>query len=224
MPLTSPPAPPVSPAARSFGDTLVRHGLVAILRSRQGTQLPEVIGTLADAGVRLIEITARTPGCAAALRDVRAGLPDGVHLGAGTVTTVSEVDAVRDAGGTFTVSPHCDPGLIRAAGHAGLGTLPGALTPSEILNAWHSGASAVKVFPAARAGGPPYIADVHSTLPEIPLVPTGGVTAEETAAYRAAGAVAVGVGSPLLGDALEGGSLAELASRARDFVAAAAGR
>ncbi|WP_335974974.1 MULTISPECIES: bifunctional 4-hydroxy-2-oxoglutarate aldolase/2-dehydro-3-deoxy-phosphogluconate aldolase [Streptomycetaceae] len=217
------PAPPER-SDRRFGEALARHGLVAILRSTRGTRLPEVISVLAGAGVRLIEVTVRTPGCLAALRETGDRLPAGVYLGAGTVTTLEEVEAVRAAGGTFTVSPHCDPEQVRAARDARLAALPGAMTPTEILTAWRAGATAVKVFPAARAGGPSYTADVHATLPEIPLVPTGGIGAGQIAAYRAAGAVAVGVGSPLLGDALDGGSLTELASRARDFVAAAAAR
>lgn len=150
MPLA---APPLAPKPRRFALDLVRHGLMAFLRTRERDHLPEV---------------------------------------------------------------------IRAAGHAGLSTLPGALAPFEIVSTWRAEASAVKAFPVARASGPPYNADVHTTRPEIPLVQTGGVTAEEAAAYRAAETVAVAVDSPLVGDALDGGSLREPAARTQDFTVAAA--
>ncbi|GAA2069575.1 bifunctional 4-hydroxy-2-oxoglutarate aldolase/2-dehydro-3-deoxy-phosphogluconate aldolase [Streptomyces albiaxialis] len=216
--------PTSTPAPSGFAEALERHGLVAILRTRRpAAPLLDVVRTLADAGVRLVEITVPTPGSLAALRRAAEEFDGAVHLGAGTVTTVAEVGAVREAGGGFVVSPHTDPGIVRAAGDAALGSLPGALTPTEILRAHRAGATAVKVFPAARLG-PPYIADVRATLPGIPLVPTGGVTAADVPAHLAAGATAVGVGSPLLGDALEGGSLPELADRARHFAALASAR
>ncbi|MFG3257229.1 bifunctional 4-hydroxy-2-oxoglutarate aldolase/2-dehydro-3-deoxy-phosphogluconate aldolase [Streptomyces sp. NPDC048172] len=221
MSSSTPPSPPPAPG---FAEALERHGLVAILRTRRpAAPLLDVVRTLADAGVRLIEITVPTPGSLAAIRRAAGEFEGAVHLGAGTVTTLDEVAAVHEAGGSFVVSPHTDPELIRAAGDAALGSLPGALTPTELLRAHRAGATAVKVFPAARLG-PPYVEDVRGTLPDIPLVPTGGVTAADVPVYRAAGARAVGVGSPLLGDALEGGSLSELAARARHFATVAGAR
>ena len=105
----------------------------------------------------------------------------------------------------------------------GVPVIPGALTPTEILQAWRAGASAVKVFPAAQAGGPAYLKAVRAPLPDIPLLPTGGIAVSEAAAYLRAGAIAVGVGNPLLGDAGEdGGDLAALRERADRLVRAVA--
>ncbi|WP_129837718.1 bifunctional 4-hydroxy-2-oxoglutarate aldolase/2-dehydro-3-deoxy-phosphogluconate aldolase [Streptomyces sp. RFCAC02] len=210
-----------SPADR-LPAALRRHGLVAILRARTpGAPLLDVVRTLVDAGVAIIEITVPTPGSLEAVRAAAAQYGDRVLIGTGTVTTPAQVRATAEAGGAFVVSPHTDPELIRAARDAGLGALPGAFTPTEILAAHRAGATAVKLFPATGLG-PGYVADVRAPLPDIPLVPTGGVGTREIPAYRAAGAVAVGVGSPLVGDALAGGSLAALGERAAEFVRLAA--
>jgi 2-dehydro-3-deoxyphosphogluconate aldolase/(4S)-4-hydroxy-2-oxoglutarate aldolase len=102
--------------------------------------------------------------------------------------------------------------------------VPGALTPTEVAAAWAAGATAVKVFPVSAVGGPAYVKAIRAALPEVPLMPTGGVGIDDIGAYLAAGAAAVGVGSPLLGDAGDpGGDLAALAARARRAVAAATG-
>lgn len=220
-PSDQPTAEPTDPAAGLTG-ALRRHGLVAILRARRPAPLLDVVRTLVDSGVRIVEITMPTPGSLEALRSAAEEFGADVHLGTGTVTTPDQVRATREAGGRFVVSPHTDPELVREARAAGLGAFPGAYTPSEILAAWRTGPTAVKLFPAGGLG-PRYVADVLAPLPEVPLVPTGGVTVENVAAYREAGVLAVGAGSPLLGDALDGGSLTELGRRAADFVRAAEG-
>ncbi|MEV1007180.1 bifunctional 4-hydroxy-2-oxoglutarate aldolase/2-dehydro-3-deoxy-phosphogluconate aldolase [Streptomyces sp. NPDC049881] len=202
---------------QSLGEALRRHGLIAILRARADAPLVDAVRALAEGGVRLVEITVPTPGSLAAVRALAGEFGDRLWIGTGTVTTVDEVRATAKAGGRFVVSPHTDPEVIGAAREAGLGAFPGAMTPTEILAAWRAGATAVKLFPATRLG-PSYVAEVRAPLPDVPLVPTGGVTTADVAAYRAAGAVAVGVGSPLLGDALAGGPLGALRERAAEFV------
>src|SRR5205085_3252039 len=127
-------------------------------------------------------------------------------VGAGTVRTVDDVEAAVDAGAVYLVSPHTDPALCARAGQLGAAYLPGAFTPTEIVAAWSAGAAAVKLFPA-RLGGPRYLRDIREPLPDIPIVPTGGVSAENAAEWFAAGAVAVGAGGSLIGDALDGGDL-----------------
>jgi 2-dehydro-3-deoxyphosphogluconate aldolase/(4S)-4-hydroxy-2-oxoglutarate aldolase len=115
------------------------------------------------------------------------------------------------------VAPSVVPDVVALANSEGIPCLPGALTPSEIVAAWSSGAAAVKLFPASL-GGVRYLRDVRAPLPDIALIPTGGVGIDDVAAYLRAGAVAVGLGSPLFHDALDGGDLGALAHRARELL------
>jgi 2-dehydro-3-deoxyphosphogluconate aldolase/(4S)-4-hydroxy-2-oxoglutarate aldolase len=194
--------------------------VVAILRGRHGEHLDAVLDVLVESGVRSLEVTLNTPGALAALR--RAGTRYGpeVTVGAGTVRTVTDLGSAVAAGARFLVSPHTDLTLAARAGEAGVPYLPGALTPTEIVAAWAAGAAAVKLFPA-RLGGPRYLRDVREPLGDIPIVPTGGVSVDNVADWFAAGAVAVGVGGTLIGDALDGGDLSALARRASALVKAA---
>jgi 2-dehydro-3-deoxyphosphogluconate aldolase/(4S)-4-hydroxy-2-oxoglutarate aldolase len=197
--------------------------VVVILRARRGEHLDAVLDVLVESGVRSLEITLNTPGALAALR--RAGTRYGpeVTLGAGTVRTVAELEDAVAAGARFLVSPHTDPALAARAGEVGVPYLPGALTPTEIVAAWTAGAAAVKLFPA-RLGGPRYLRDLREPLGDIPIVPTGGVSADNVADWFAAGAVAVGVGGTLIGDALDGGSPGALSSRATALLKAVPAR
>ncbi|HKT00535.1 MAG TPA: bifunctional 4-hydroxy-2-oxoglutarate aldolase/2-dehydro-3-deoxy-phosphogluconate aldolase [Rugosimonospora sp.] len=187
--------------------------VVAILRSRHAEHLDRVLDTLLDAGVASLEVTLNTPGALDCLRRFRDRLPDGVRLGAGTVRRVSDVDEAVAAGATFLVSPHTDPVLVARARELGVDYLPGALTPTEVAAAWALRPRAVKLFPA-RQGGPRYLRDLLEPLDDVALVPTGGVTIETVGDWFAAGAAAVGLGSPLLGDALETGDVRSLRERA----------
>jgi len=193
--------------------------VVAILRGRRAGYLDAVLDVVVEAGIRSLEITLDTPGALDAIRRAGSRYGPEVTVGAGTVRTVSDVDAAVDAGARFLVSPHTDPALFARVRELGAAYLPGALTPSEIVAAWTAGAAAVKLFPA-RVGGPRYI---REPLSDIPIVPTGGVSAENAAEWLAAGAVAVGVGGSLIGDALDGGDLGALSARATAIMKAVAG-
>src|SRR5439155_18346764 len=142
--------------------------------------------------------------------------------GAGTVRTVDDVDAAVGAGAAYLVSPHTDPALAARSRQLGAAYLPGAFTPTEIVAAWAAGAAAVKLFPA-RLGGPRYLRDIREPLPDIPIVPTGGVSAQNVADWFAAGAGAVGVGGTVLGDPLGGGGTAAPAAPAPDPVTGGTG-
>jgi 2-dehydro-3-deoxyphosphogluconate aldolase/(4S)-4-hydroxy-2-oxoglutarate aldolase len=142
-----------------------------------------------------------------------------VALGMGSVTSAEQVSEVLEAGGDFVVSPGVCAEAARAAVQAGVSCYPGGFTATEILTAWGLGAAAVKLFPAAT-GGPRHLRDLRGPLPDIPLIPTGGVAIEQIGGYLDAGAAAVGLGSPLIGDALDGGSLDRLRDRATDALAA----
>lgn len=147
-----------------------------------------------------------------ALREYAADAPPGLALGAGTVTTPAEALAAVEAGATYLITPTTSTEVIAEAVRLGVPVLPGAYTPTEILTAWRAGATMVKLFPAAT-GGPGYLRAVRAPLPHVPLVPTGGIGVTDAPAYLAAGAAALGIGGPLVGDACEGGSLAALGER-----------
>ena len=187
----------------SFTEALFEQRLVAILRASAPSPLVEVALALVDGGVRCLEITLPSPGSLAAVRKLTGKLGDEVSVGVGTVLSGAEVREAADAGAGFVVSPHHDPEVVAAATELGLGSLPGAFTPTEIVAAWRGRPTAVKVFPGSVVG-PEFIAAVRAPLPEIPLVATGGVDLDGAASFLRHGAAGVGVGSPLLGDALRG--------------------
>ncbi len=193
---------------------LAQSGVVAILRGSSDRELAAVSRTLGDAGVTCLELTLTTPGAIGALARVRAELGDDVALGMGSVIDAEQAMACLDAGAEFLVSPGVCAEVAVYAAERAVACYPGAWTPTELLEAWRLGAPAVKLFPAA-SGGPRHLRDVRAPLPHIPLVPTGGVGLDQIADYVAAGAVAVGLGGPLIGDALDGGSLSALGERAR---------
>jgi 2-dehydro-3-deoxyphosphogluconate aldolase/(4S)-4-hydroxy-2-oxoglutarate aldolase len=195
--------------------------VVAILRARTADRFVAVSEVLYGAGFRCLEFTLTSHGALSALASVRAAFPDDLVLGVGTVRTVRHVHEAVEAGADFLVSQVFDPMLV-AAGHAkSMPFFPGALTPTEIVRAWESGVPAVKVSPIGPVGGLEYFDQVRAPLPEIPLMPTGGVRLDEVDAYLRRGAVAVGLSGPLMGDALEDdGDLAALDERARGVIEA----
>ena len=203
------------------GPALVVSRVLAVVRGTEGRHTAAVLDTLAEAGIRCLEVTMNTPGALDELRAARDRLPGDVELGGGTVLTADQVDAVADMGGSFVVAPDARPDVADRARARGLGYYPGALTPTEVATAWQRGASAVKLFPASL-GGPRYLRELRGPFREVPLLPTGGVGIDDADSYLRAGALAVGVGSGLLGDALDGGSLAALRERALRLLASVA--
>lgn len=193
---------------------LVTGGVVAIARRLTADTAPHVADALVGGGVLAFEITLNEPvvGALRAIESV-AGRAPALAIGAGTVLSIDSARLAIDAGATFLVMPHIDPELVAWATARGVPTLPGAFTPTEVLAAWRAGAAAVKLFPASVAG-PAFVRECHGPFPDIPLVPSGGVTAERAADFIRAGAVAVGVGSWLVGDAESSG----VTARARQVV------
>lgn len=201
-------------------DTLRAHRLLAIVRGPDPQAALDSVLTLADSGVNLIEVSLTTAGALDTIARARAALGPGFALGAGTVLTETDARQAADAGANFLVTPAIAPSLAEAA-RLGLPVLAGALTPSEVVQATLAGAAAVKLFPAS-IGGPGYLRALHDPFPQTAFVPVGGVDAPLAEQYLKAGAVAVGVGSPLLGDAVHGGDLAALRERAQAFIAGVA--
>jgi 2-dehydro-3-deoxyphosphogluconate aldolase/(4S)-4-hydroxy-2-oxoglutarate aldolase len=196
--------------------------VVAILRAAGAGRFLEVGRVLYEAGVRGIEVTLTSEGALEAFGRLREELPGDALLGVGTVRSVADAELAVEAGAGYLVAPDFRPEVVGWAVERGLPVVPGALTPTEVAAAWAAGATAVKVFPVSAVGGPAYLKAVRAPLPEVPLVPTGGVGIDDIGAYLDAGAVAVGLGSPLLGDAGDpDGDPVALADRARRAVAAA---
>jgi 2-dehydro-3-deoxyphosphogluconate aldolase/(4S)-4-hydroxy-2-oxoglutarate aldolase len=179
-------------------DALRTHRLLAIVRTTDPDAALDLVLTLADSGVRLVEVSLTTPSAVDVLRRARSALGDAYGLGAGTVLTADDAARAADAGAAYLVTPALAPSLAAAA-ELGLPVLAGALTPSEVVQARLAGAVAVKLFPAS-VGGPAYLRALRDPFPAVPFVPVGGVDLAAAREYLAIGAVAVGVGSPLVGD------------------------
>src|SRR6476661_3445276 len=194
--------------------------LVAIVRGTDGAAAAKAALAAMEEGFRYVEIALTTPGALEAIREVRAAAPADCFVGAGTVLTAQDVARVAEAGGQFMVTPSLAESIAESARLA-LPVLAGALTPSEAHEAMNRGATAVKLFPAS-IGGPRYLKALRDPFPDIPFIAVGGVGLDEAAGYWEAGAIAVGLGGPLFGDAGSGGDLAPVRERARSFVGLAA--
>ena len=208
----------------SFLERVSAVPVVAILRAADAGRFLEVGRVLYEGGVRAVEVTLTSEGALEAFARLREELPEDALLGVGTVRSVGDAERAAEAGATYLIAPDFRADVVAWAVERELPVVPGALTPTEVAAAWAAGATAVKVFPVSAVGGPAYVKAVRAPLPEVPLMPTGVVGIDDICAYLAAGAAAVGVGAPLLGDAGgPGGDLAALAARARRAVAAATG-
>ncbi len=199
-------------------DALLDSGVIAVVRMQEKADLRAAARALAAGGVGAVEITLTTPGAIDAIGELVADGEPGCVVGAGTVLDQAAARSVMDAGARFVVSPTLNSAVIRLCRERDIPCVPGAFTPTEILEAWRAGAPLVKLFPAA-AVGPGYLRDVLAPLPFVRLVPSGGVTLENAADWIRAGAAAISVGSALVSPALVAGeSTAELTARARSFV------
>lgn len=207
------PSPPESTAI-ALRAHLRSSRVVAILRAAAPDRLEAVAAVLVTAGLGTVELPLTTPGALDVLARLRAGDDPRLVLGAGTVLSAAAARDAIAAGATYLVTPTLEPDVLEAATAAGVPVILGAYSPTEILRAHRLGAAAVKVFPAATAGGPAYLRALREPLPDLALVPTGGVGVDDVPAYLQAGALAVGMGGQLVGDALRGGDLEALRERA----------
>ncbi|MDN5687136.1 MAG: bifunctional 4-hydroxy-2-oxoglutarate aldolase/2-dehydro-3-deoxy-phosphogluconate aldolase [Brachybacterium sp.] len=191
--------------------------LIVVIRGERADQYAPVLETLAGAGIRSVELTLSTPGTLEELPDLLERFGDQLDIGVGTVTDPEDLRTAAARGAHYIVTPITRADLLEAAAEAGIAIVPGGLTPSELHAGWAAGAAAVKVFPASVVG-PGYVKDLRGPFPGIRVIPSGGVDLQAAAAWLQAGADAVSVGGPLLGDALRGGDLEALADRATQFV------
>jgi 2-dehydro-3-deoxyphosphogluconate aldolase/(4S)-4-hydroxy-2-oxoglutarate aldolase len=198
-------------------------GIVPVIRAAS----PELALRAAEAvlagGISVFEITMTVPDAPTVIKTLVARLGARAVVGAGTVLDAEATGRCIDAGAAFVVSPGFDPATVAAAHARGVPAMPGALTPTEVIAAWKAGADMVKIFPASAVGGPKYLRALRGPLPDVKLLPTGGVNAATAADYIAAGAAALGVGSELVDPAaLARGDDALLTTRARELLDAVA--
>ncbi len=197
---------------------LTEAGALGIIRVQATSDLVRVAQALSAGGLSCLEITMTTPGALRAIEGAREELPE-IFMGAGTVLDAPTARQAILAGAQFLVTPTVRLDVLEMGHRYGVPTIIGAMTPTEILTAWEAGADLVKVFPASVLG-PRYLQEVHGPLPQIPLVPTGGITADNAGEFIRAGAAAVCAGSWLVDKkAVADERYEDLAERARKFVA-----
>lgn len=170
--------------------------LIAVIRAETPHQAQQMAKTVAQAGLTVIEITWNTPQAPQVISQLRTDFPN-CQIGTGTILQATALTDAIAAGSQFIFTPHVDVALIHQARTAQVPIIPGALTPSEIVQAWEAGATCVKVFPIQAVGGVNYLRALQGLLGHIPLIPTGGVTLANAQDFLAAGAIAVGLSSSL---------------------------
>ncbi|MER3389749.1 MAG: bifunctional 4-hydroxy-2-oxoglutarate aldolase/2-dehydro-3-deoxy-phosphogluconate aldolase [Microcella sp.] len=196
-------------------------GVVAVLRADSLQRCEAAVGALIEQGIVCIELTMTIPGIIDEIGAFIRRFGNVAQIGVGTVTSARDLDHLASAGAKFVVTPVVAPDVIAAALARDLPVIAGALTPTEVFANWQSGASAVKVFPAASVGAT-YLEHLRGPFPDLPLVPSGGLSLESVAEWVRSGSIAVSLGGPLLGDALDGGDLSQLRDRARQTLIAVA--
>ncbi len=195
-------------------------GIVPVVRASSSEEAMAAVEAICDGGIPILEITMTVPGAVRIIAELSRRMGDTALIGAGTVLDANNAKACIDAGARFVVSPSLDVPTIEACRKLGVPVFPGALTPTEIVTAWKAGADAVKVFPASAVGGASYLKSVKSPLPQVELIPTGGVSVKTAADFLAAGAFALGVGADLVDlKALRSGQASMITEKAREYVA-----
>lgn len=201
-------------------ERILETGIVAIIRGIEPDVCSEVVDAIAAGGVDTIEITANTPGAVEMIRRLSAEHDD-VAIGAGTVLDAETARAVQLAGAEFVVTPTVNADVIETCNRYGTPIATGVMTPTEALTATEAGADFCKLFPASSAG-PEQVSAINGPLPQVPLIPTGGVSLDNAAAFFDAGAVALGVGSAIVdGNAIDDGEYSVLTKAAGEFAALA---
>lgn len=183
---------------REILSQMISEGLIPVVRVTNPKEAMDVADALKEGGVHFIEITMSVQGAIEVIKELTQKYKDEIVLGAGTVLDAETGRAALLAGAQFLVSPTLNLDLIQLGHRYSAVVIPGTMTPTEMLTAWSAGADMVKVFPAAQLGGPEYIKAVRGPLPQILIIPTGGVNLQNAGAFIKAGAVALGVGGELV--------------------------
>lgn len=207
----------------AVGDALQAMRVIPVLRLATREAAAHACACLIEAGFRTVELTLTTPDAIGLIAELKHKASSGFLVGAGTVLDLDRAQACLDAGADYLVSPCLVPGMGELVRMRGGAMLMGGFTPTEVLAAWRDGAQIVKVFPAA-SGGPGHLSAIHAVYPEIPLCPTGGVSAANMLDYFEAGACVVGVGNNIIDQkALAGGDRGQVIRHARSFLELAHG-
>lgn len=201
-------------------ERIIEIGVVPVVRAASPREARMAADAVCEGGIPIVEITMTVPAAVDVIRElVRSGSGD-VLVGAGTVLNVDAARRCLDAGAQFLVSPGLNLEVVRLAGAEGKLMMAGALTPTEVITAWEAGSDFVKVFPCGQVGGAKYIKALKGPLPQVPLVPTGGVSLATAAEFIEAGAAALGVGGECVqAEALKAGKPEIIAENARKFLA-----
>ena len=193
-------------------------GLLAVIRGPSAELTVRMVEALVAGGVLGIEVTYSTPNAEEVVRTLAAKFGNGIVLGLGTLTKPEQALSAKEAGAHYLVSPVCETNLVKSLVQSGLLTMAGALTPTEVLQAYNLGADVIKIFPGSL-GGPAYIKALKGPFPYIPMMPTGGVSAGNVAEWFSTGVVAVAAGSELCPPQLaKEGKFEEITRRAAEFV------
>ena len=196
-------------------------GIVPVVRAASVDEATRAVEAICAGGIPVVEITMTVPNAVSVIREVAQQYGDKVLIGAGTVTNAEQAELCIRAGAEFLVSPGLAAAVLSVAQSCGKLAIPGALTPTELMNAHEHGARVVKIFPCGNVGGPKYLRSLKAPFPSAQLIPTGGVNAANAAEFVAAGAFALGVGADLVDTkALRDGNLQKITAAARELVQA----
>ena len=194
-------------------------GIVPVVRADSAAQAMAAAEAVCAGGVPIVEVTMTVPGAVEVIAELSKSMGREVMIGAGTVLDAENARRCLDAGAQFIVSPGFDLETVKLAQREGIMVMPGALTPTEVITAWKAGADFVKVFPCGTAGGPKYIKALKAPLPQVPMIPTGGVNLNTAAEFIQAGSAALGIGGELVSmSALRAGNTREITIAAKKYV------
>ena len=205
---------------KQVADRIVEIGIVPVIRAASATQAMSAVRGVCAGGIPIVEITMTVPGAVELLTTLSRTMGPEILLGAGTVLDAENARRCVDAGAQFIVSPGFDAETVAFANRSNILILSGALTPTEVITAWKAGSDFIKVFPCGCVGGAKYIKALKGPLPQIPMVPTGGVNLKTAPEFIEAGAAALGIGGELISaSTLQSGDISEISESARKYVA-----
>lgn len=199
---------------------IIDIGIVPVVRAASADQAISAAEAVCQGGIPIVEMTMTVPGAIEVIAQLSKAVGSDILVGAGTVLDAETAQRCLDAGAQFLVSPGFNLETVKLANRTGTPIMAGALTPTEIITAWNAGSDFVKVFPCGAVGGAKYIKALKGPLPNIPMVPTGGVNLETAAEFIQAGSAALGIGGELVSAAaLDSGNTHQIVDTARKFVA-----
>jgi 2-dehydro-3-deoxyphosphogluconate aldolase / (4S)-4-hydroxy-2-oxoglutarate aldolase len=205
---------------QDVANRIMEIGVVPVVRASSPKQAMHAAQAVCAGGIPVVEITMTVPGAVEVIAQLAKSMGAEVLIGAGTVLDTATAERCINAGAEFIVSPGFDSETVKFTNRAGKLMMAGALTPTEVIAAWKAGCDFVKIFPCGAVGGAKYIKALKAPLPQIPMIPTGGVNLSTAADFILAGAAALGIGGELVSAlALESGNTTPIVEAARDFVA-----